>query len=187
MIYTVLIHHKDSREIAAHHVEATDGQDALYKVAKEHGGELIVAIAGECHEAFSEADESKIGTMTYAGSGLVDAQEYIELMDEEDPEKISDKYRTALLAVAGVSSNENSEPDRMADALGEIQGIVRRALDSSKGVHSAPNLAEHVRILREALFDNLQAWEGEEESVKEEHADLIEETHAALESTKERP
>ena len=132
MVYTVLIHHEDSREIAAHHVEATDGQDALYKVAKEHGGELIVAIAGECHEAFSEADESKIGTMTYAGTGLVDAQEYIELMDEEDPEKIADNYRTALLAIAGVSANGNSDPDRMADALGEIQGIVRRVLEATK-------------------------------------------------------
>ena len=132
MIYTVLIHHEDSREIAAHHVEATDGQDALYKVAKEHGGELIVAIAGKCHESFSEADESKIGTMTYAGTGLVDAQEYIELMDEEDPEKIADNYRTALLAIAGVSANGNSDPDRMADALGEIQGIVRRVLEATK-------------------------------------------------------
>ena len=46
-------------------------------------------------------------------------------------------------------------------------------------------LKERVRILREALEDNLQAWEGEEESVREEHADLIEETRAALEATKE--
>lgn len=46
-------------------------------------------------------------------------------------------------------------------------------------------LRERVRILRGALADNLQAWEGEEESVREEHADLIEETRAALEATKE--
>ena len=52
-------------------------------------------------------------------------------------------------------------------------------------IESAPLLAERVRILREALEDNLQAWEGEEESVREEHADLIEETRAALEATKE--
>ena len=39
--------------------------------------------------------------------------------------------------------------------------------------------------LREALTDNLQAWEGEEGSVMEEHAELIEETRAALEATKE--
>lgn len=51
-------------------------------------------------------------------------------------------------------------------------------------IESAPLLAERVRILREALEDNLQAWEGEEESVREEHADLIEETRAALEATK---
>lgn len=84
MIYTVLIHHEDSRQIAAHHVEATDGQDALYKVAKEHGGELIVAIAGEVHEAFAAKEKTEIGTLTFAGEGLVGAQEYIELIEEED-------------------------------------------------------------------------------------------------------
>lgn len=87
MIYTVLIYHEDSRQIAAHHVEAEDGKDALYKVAKEHGGELIVAVAGECHEAFAEEDETKVGTMTYPGDGLVDAQSYIETIDEETEEE----------------------------------------------------------------------------------------------------
>ena len=95
------------------------------------------------------------------------------------------EMHAALLEIAGTTANGNSDPDRMADALGEIQGIVRRVLDASKEVPSAPNLAEHVRILREALADNLQAWEGEEESVRDEHAELIEETRAALEATKE--
>lgn len=35
--------------------------------------------------------------------------------------------------------------------------------------------------LREVAENNLQAWEGEEESVREEHAELIEETRQALE------
>ena len=82
MIYTVLIHHKDSGEIAAHHVDADNGQDALYKVAKEHGGELIVAIAGECKEATHASEEGEPGEIVFAGSGLVDAQEYIELIEE---------------------------------------------------------------------------------------------------------
>lgn len=86
MIYTVLIYHEDFRRISAHHVEANDGNDALYKAAKEHGGELIVAVAGECHEAFAEDDETKVGTMTYPGDGLVDSQSYIETMDEETEE-----------------------------------------------------------------------------------------------------
>lgn len=81
MIYTVLIHHEDSRQIAAHHVEAEDGQQALYKVAKEHGGELIVAIAGEVHEAFAAKEETEVGTLTFAGEGLVEAQEYIEMIE----------------------------------------------------------------------------------------------------------
>ena len=49
----------------------------------------------------------------------------------------------------------------------------------------AAKMRKQARILREVLADNLQAWEGEEESVREEHADLIEETRAALEATKE--
>lgn len=84
MIYTVLIYHEDSRQIAAHHIDATDGQEALYKVAKEHGGELIVAIAGECHEAFAAEDENAVGTMTYAGDGMVCAASYIETIEEGD-------------------------------------------------------------------------------------------------------
>lgn len=52
-------------------------------------------------------------------------------------------------------------------------------------IESAPLYAEQVRILREVLIDNLQAWEGEEDSVKEEHAELIEETRAAIEATEE--
>ena len=86
MIYTVLIYHEDSRQITAHHVEAENGSDALYKAAKDHGGELIVAVAGECHEAFSEEDETKVGTMTYPVDGLVDTQSYIETIDEESEE-----------------------------------------------------------------------------------------------------
>ena len=49
----------------------------------------------------------------------------------------------------------------------------------------APKLREQVHILREALIDSLQAWEGEEDSVKEEHAELIEETRAAIKATEE--
>lgn len=40
--------------------------------------------------------------------------------------------REALREIAGTSANENSDPDRMADALGEIQGIVRKALEATK-------------------------------------------------------
>lgn len=40
--------------------------------------------------------------------------------------------REALAGISGVSANENSDPDSMADALGEIQGIVRRALEATK-------------------------------------------------------
>ena len=96
------------------------------------------------------------------------------------------EMHAALLEIAATTTNGNSDPDRMADALGEIQGVVRRVL-STKKAPSDPNLAEQVRTLRGALADNLQAWEGEEESVRDEHAYLIEETRAALEATKEMP
>lgn len=38
--------------------------------------------------------------------------------------------------------------------------------------------------LHDLLCENLQAWDGEEESVREEHSDLIEETRTALERIK---
>ena len=83
--------------------------------------------------------------------------------------------------------NEDGEPVgkifREGDGLGPlIEERVSGWLELSSEIG---NLREQVRILREALEDNLQAWEGEEESVREEHADLIEETRAALEATKE--
>lgn len=37
-----------------------------------------------------------------------------------------------------------------------------------------------IRRLLDALHENLSAWEDEEESVKEEHADLIRRTRALL-------
>ena len=75
------------------------------------------------------------------------------------------EMHAALLEIAATTTNGNSDPDRIADALGEIQRIVRRALEAIKEV----------------------SWEGEEESVRDEHAELIEDTRAALEATKERP
>ena len=38
----------------------------------------------------------------------------------------------ALMEIAATTANGNSDPDRMADALVEIQGIVRRALEATK-------------------------------------------------------
>ena len=64
----------------------------------------------------------------------------------------------------------------LRELLNEIDALQRE---------SAQLLKEQVKLLREALIDNLQAWEGEEDSVMEEHAELIEETRAALEATKE--
>ena len=52
-------------------------------------------------------------------------------------------------------------------------------------IEAAQLLKEQVKLLQEALVDNLQAREGEEESVREEHAELIVETRAILEATKE--
>ena len=70
--------------------------------------------------------------------------------------------------------------------LDYIHRMKKIAQTSRINVQARANKAcEHIRILREALEANLQAWEGEEESVREEHADLIEETRAALEATKE--
>ena len=79
-----------------------------------------------------------------------------------------------------------SHPGNFSEHPNKGQGAQDLARDivSSLGIRPASD-SERIRILREALEDNLQAWEGEEESVREEHADLIEETRAALEATKE--
>ena len=42
------------------------------------------------------------------------------------------EMHAALLEIAATTTNGNSDPDRMADALGEIQGIVRRVLEATK-------------------------------------------------------
>ena len=83
MIYTVITWNEDTRKTAAHHIEAIGGQDALYKAAKEHGGELVVAIAGECREATHVSEEGVPGELMFPGEGLVEAQEYIELIEED--------------------------------------------------------------------------------------------------------
>lgn len=82
MVFTVFLYHECSRQTAAHHIEADDGQEALLKAAKEYGGELVVAIAGKCQEAMSATEEGVVGMLTFPGDGLVDSQSYIETMEE---------------------------------------------------------------------------------------------------------
>ena len=113
------------------------------------------------------------------------------------------------MEIAAITTAEGTEAEDMAT---QIQGTIRKAINMQSNLSEAPqrgqgaqdlardivrslgvtnasdkdqNLAKQVQILREALSDNLQAWEGEEESVREEHAELIDETRAALEATKE--
>ncbi len=52
-------------------------------------------------------------------------------------------------------------------SVGEpIVGIPASPSVDARLIASAP-------AMRDMLFDNLEAWEGEEDSVKEEHAELI--------------
>lgn len=117
--------------------------------------------------------------------------------------------KDALMEITAITTAEGTEAEDMA---AQIQGAIRKTIEmqnnlsetSQKGQgaqdlardivqslgitntsNKDQNLAKQVQILREALSDNLQAWEGEEESVREEHAELIDETRAALEATKE--
>ena len=117
--------------------------------------------------------------------------------------------KSALMEIAAITTAEGTEAEDMA---AQIQGTIRKAINMQSNLSETPqrgqgaqdlardilrslgitsasdkdqNLAKQVQILREALSDNLQAWEGEEESVREEHAELIDETRAALEATKE--
>lgn len=117
--------------------------------------------------------------------------------------------KSTLMEIAAITTAEGTEAEDMA---AQIQGTIREAISMQSNLSETPqrgqgaqdlardilrslgitnasdkdqNLAKQVQILREALSDNLQAWEGEEESVREEHAELIDETRAALEATKE--
>lgn len=75
---------------------------------------------------------------------VIDPDEWMSKGDKQDladeiigSERLKEQVkllRSALLEIAGTSANENSEPDRMADALGEIQGIVHRALEATKEI-----------------------------------------------------
>lgn len=116
--------------------------------------------------------------------------------------------RSALMEIAAITTAEGTEAEDMA---AQIQGTIRKAISMQSNLSETPqrgegaqdlardilrslgitnasdkdqNLAKQVQILREALSDNLQAWEGEEESVRNEHVELMDETRAALEATK---
>lgn len=84
MIYTVLILHEENRQVAAHHINADTGEDALLEAAKTHGGTLIVAVHGECREVEHVSEEGEPGHLTFPGDCLVEAESYIELCQESE-------------------------------------------------------------------------------------------------------
>jgi hypothetical protein len=107
---------------------------------------------------------------------LIESFGYVEAENESDARK---KWENGSVDMELADDTTERGPILVYEENPEETGPEPLPLDSMKA------LSERVRILREALADNLQAWEGEEESVREEHADLIEETRAALEATKE--
>lgn len=109
---------------------------------------------------------------------------YIAAAEGTEAEDMTAQIQGTIRKAISMQSNLSETPQKGQGAQDLARDILR-----SLGITSASdkdqNLAKQVQILREALSDNLQAWEGEEESVREEHAELIDETRAALEATKE--
>lgn len=89
-------------------------QDGI--IWSDHGRIAVTCFSGLNDEESDEADDAN--AILIASAPLL--KEQVRLL------------REALLEIAGTSANENSGPDRMADALGEIQGIVHRALEATK-------------------------------------------------------
>lgn len=55
-----------------------------------------------------------------------------------------------------------------------------RVVELEEAESQVSSLRMRLALLEELLAENLQAWEGEEGSVKEEHSDLIERTRCLL-------
>lgn len=70
---------------------------------------------------------------------------------------------------------------RFANRIGTQAEAVRQLCKI--GLQS-PSATE--RVMFDMLCENFEAWYGEEDSVKEEHADLIEKTEALIDSVKAR-
>lgn len=75
--FTVILMYEESGQVCADEVTAKNGEEALLKVAQDpdrNGCSLILAIQGKTD-----------GKLTFAGEGVVDAENYIEEMKEAQP------------------------------------------------------------------------------------------------------
>lgn len=135
---------------------------------------------------------------------LVQAEEQLAIMagmDESNGGKDTD-LRDALVGVRAALKREQAAPDMLAalkamrGELDEMSGYWTEgmanfaqqadlAIDKAEG--RKPDTSSDkalVKAMFDLLCDNLDAWDGEEDSVKEEHEDLIAETEAFIEKMK---
>jgi len=84
------------------------------------------------------------------------------------------------------------ERDEIAEVDGEIEAfshMIRKAKEVVAGIPTAPvepPVTGAERAMFDLLCENFDAWDGEEDSVKEEHADLIEKTSAFIDALQDR-
>lgn len=84
------------------------------------------------------------------------------------------------------------ERDEIAEVDGEIEAfsrMIRKAKEVVAGIPTAPvepSITGVERVIFDLLCENFVAWDGEEDSVKEEHADLIEKTEAFIDANRAR-
>lgn len=84
------------------------------------------------------------------------------------------------------------EREEIAEVDGEIEAfshMIRKAKEIVGAIPAAPvapAVSASERAMFELLCENATAWEGEEESVREEHEDLIAKTEAFIEANRAR-
>lgn len=106
--------------------ESMESPDTCPFCHAEDGADVDNDDCGTCHTCGKEWKVER----RFVGYSYVDGDTGSQRSVTDDSDERVHVLRKALLDIAGTSANENSDPECMADALGEIQGIVRRALDS---------------------------------------------------------
>ena len=71
-------------------------------------------------------------------------------------------------------------PKSISDILAAGYAEVAAGRQWTAEHEAAKKLADAAPEMRDSLSDNLRAWEDEEESVQEEHAEVIQETRVLL-------
>jgi len=110
---------------------------------------------------------------------LVDCETYIYLESRELPVVPSSVLRDGIAEI----HNLLHQISQMRGMFGDEDGTIAEAVDSAEEFceqHKNTDAAQPFSKALSLLIENFSAWDDEEASVKEEHAELIERTKAFL-------